>query len=189
MPFTESVFKRNYAGSADFLNTIIEPIFGQYKERNENILSTNKYIVDAAKAANIENIMRIAEIDLYNDDEEDRVLQVFDITLNEHARLVNNRVGIKRVLIRLMEERTAAIMVFHYANNEGDWRISFVHKEYSQSEVTAPKRYTFLVGSKHTCRTISLRFTQLAIDYNTKCIGKGEEKGKQIGRASCRERV
>ena len=93
---------------------------------------------------------------------EDKPLDIFDITLSSNARLKYSRVNIQRVVRSLMDVYTGALMFFHYEDNQGDWRISFVEKDDTQKSTTSAKRYTYLVGEHHAVRTVTDRFKVLA---------------------------
>ena len=137
------------------MDSLLKPLLGDYKPSNEDILH-NSERKKLAENANVKAITRIAEFEL-----EDTTLQVFDITLSSHSKIKYSKVNIQKVVRSIMDVYTGAIMFFHYENNEGDWRISFVEKEDSQKNTTSAKRYTFLVGENHPATTITQRFVTL----------------------------
>ena len=54
-------------------------------------------------------------------------------------------------------------MVFHYENPcDREWRFSYLFKEDTVGHTTSAKRYTYLFGSRHHCRTAIDRFSSLA---------------------------
>ena len=151
----KDIFTKPYQGKTLVLDSLLKPLLGDYKPSNEDILH-NSERKKLAENANVKAITRIAEFEL-----EDTTLQVFDITLSSHSKIKYSKVNIQKVVRSIMDVYTGAIMFFHYENNEGDWRISFVEKEDSQKNTTSAKRYTFLVGENHPATTITQRFVTL----------------------------
>ena len=151
----KDIFTKPYQGKSFVLDSLLKPLLGDYKPSNEDILH-NSERKKLAENANVKAITRIAEFEL-----EDTTLQVFDITLSSHSKIKYSKVNIQNVVRSIMDVYTGAIMFFHYENNEGDWRISFVEKEDSQKNTTSAKRYTFLVGENHPATTITQRFVTL----------------------------
>ena len=151
----KDIFTKPYQGKSFVLDSLLKPLLGDYKPSNEDILH-NSERKKLAENANVKAITRIAEFEL-----EDTTLQVFDITLSSHSKIKYSKVNIQKVVRSIMDVYTGAIMFFHYENNEGDWRISFVEKEDSQKNTTSAKRYTFLVGENHPATTITQRFVTL----------------------------
>ena len=151
----KDIFTKPYQGKSFVLDSLLKPLLGDYKPSNEDILH-NSERKKLAENANVKTITRIAEFEL-----EDTTLQVFDITLSSHSKIKYSKVNIQKVVRSIMDVYTGAIMFFHYENNEGDWRISFVEKEDSQKNTTSAKRYTFLVGENHPATTITQRFVTL----------------------------
>ena len=152
----KDIFTKPYQGKSFILDSLLKPLLGDYKPSNEDILH-NSERKKLAENANVKAITRIAEFEL-----EDTTLQVFDITLSSHSKIKYSKVNIQKVVRSIMDVYTGAIMFFHYENNEGDWRISFVEKEDSQKNTTSAKRYTFLVGENHPATTITQRFVILS---------------------------
>ena len=152
----KDIFTKPYQGKSFILDSLLKPLLGDYKPSNEDILH-NSERKKLAENANVKAITRIAEFEL-----EDTTLQVFDITLYSHSKIKYSKVNIQKVVRSIMDVYTGAIMFFHYENNEGDWRISFVEKEDSQKNTTSAKRYTFLVGENHPATTITQRFVILS---------------------------
>ena len=95
-------------------------------------------------------------------DELDVPLQFFDITLSETVRLSYSRVNIQALVRQLMETYSAALIIFHYPDNKGDWRVSYVSKGSNSNDATSAKRYTYLMGENQKCRTAAERFSILA---------------------------
>jgi hypothetical protein len=62
---------------------------------------------------------------------------------------------------RSLDSYQAAIVIFHYENNQGLWRFSFIHKGGSAKDTTQAKRYSYLCGKGYSCRTAGDRFREL----------------------------
>ena len=150
-------FNNPYPGIQTVLENMLAPILGEYTEHNQDILDTYPEKKHIANSANITQIKRVANFSL-----EDRPLEIFDITLSANARLQYSRVNIQRVVRSIMDVYTGALMFFHYDDNQGDWRISFVEKDETLTSTTPTKRYTYLVGEDHAVRTVTERFKVLA---------------------------
>ncbi len=151
------IFSNSYPGVQTVLDDILVPIFGEHTTHNEDVLGTFPEKRNIAQSANITQIKRVANFIL-----DDKPLDIFDITLSSNARLQYSRVNIQRVVRSLMDVYTGALMFFHYEDNQGDWRISFVEKDDTQKSTTSAKRYTYLVGEHHAVRTVTDRFKVLA---------------------------
>lgn len=109
---------------------------------------------EAADAANIEKALHIGDYP--------NRIAVYDIILKPNCHIARARVGIKRLVTKLMDNYSYAILLFHYedaANKE--WRISWVTKGGSSSQTNAAKRYTFLCGKMHLARTIVDRLSNI----------------------------
>lgn len=153
----KTIFSNYYPGIQTVLTDILVPIFGKYTAHNEDVLSSFPEKQNIAQSANITQIKHVANFML-----DDKPLDIFDITLSSNARLQYSRVNIQRVVRSLMDVYTGALMFFHYEDNQGDWRISFVEKDDTQKNTTSAKRYTYLVGEHHAVRTVTDRFKILA---------------------------
>ena len=152
-----NIFENNYPGAQTVLDEIIEHCIGSYNSHDEDILKNNPSKIAIAKQANILSIKRIAHVSYLIDD-----IQIFDITLSTNSRLRYSRVNIQRAIRSLLPTYSLAIMFFHYENNMGDWRISFLEKLGSTKESTNAKRHTYLVGKGNPSKTITDRFEILA---------------------------
>ncbi len=157
MIIMENIFKTSYPGIKTILDKLLEPIFGHYKLSVQDILTDYLEKQNLAQSANITQIQRVAEFEIGV-----KSLYIYDITLSKNARLKYSRVNIQRVVRSLMDVYTAALMFFHYEDNQGDWRISFVEKENTIEKTTSAKRYTYLVGENQAVKTVTDRFKKLA---------------------------
>ncbi|MGI5060765.1 Eco57I restriction-modification methylase domain-containing protein [Treponema denticola] len=61
-----------------------------------------------------------------------------------------------------MEDNTSALIFFHFADNQNEWRVSFAYRAETLQTSTSAKRYTYLCGIEHPCRTIAERFHHLS---------------------------
>ena len=150
-------FQQDFPGIESITNDLLIPLLGKNsKIKNEDILKSHPDKIKDAQAANIESIYHVGEYDLGID-----TLYVFEVVLNEKARIDYSRVNIQRAIRSLLLKFTAALIFFHYEDNKGDWRISYLYKDKSLSETTSAKRYTYILGKDKPSRTISERFSLL----------------------------
>ena len=151
-------FEEDYQGVNTFIESIIKPVFGNlFDSADEDVLKFNPNYKPAAERAGIMSIKRFGDCD-----EMDVPLQFFDITLSETVRISYSRVNIQALVRQLMETYSAALIVFHYPDNKGDWRVSYVSKGSNVTDSTSARRYTYLMGKNQKCRTAAERFIILA---------------------------
>ncbi|MFZ4724528.1 MAG: Eco57I restriction-modification methylase domain-containing protein [Paludibacter sp.] len=156
-------FEQDYQGVKAFVEKIISPVFGNlFVEATEDILQSNPNNKPAADRANILSVKRFGACD-----ELDVPLYFFDITLSETVRLAYSRVNIQALVRQLMETYSAALIVFHYPDNKGDWRVSYVSKGSNATDATSAKRYTYLMGENRKCHTAADRFSYLSTKEKT----------------------
>ena len=151
----QELFQRDYPDIETILNDIVYPVFGNSAAIRENIL-TDSTILSKAKDAGIKSATRIAEYDA-----DGTPLNIFDVELDDSVDVARNRINIKRWLISHSDVYSASLIFFHYTVPGKEWRISFFAKNSSNSDVTSAKRYTFLCGQEHGCRTVAQRFELL----------------------------
>ena len=151
----QELFQRDYPDIETILNDIVYPVFGNSAAIRENIL-TDSSILSKAKDAGIKSATRIAEYDA-----DGTPLNIFDVELDDSVDVARNRINIKRWLISHSDVYSASLIFFHYTVPGKEWRISFFAKNSSNSDVTSAKRYTFLCGQEHGCRTVAQRFELL----------------------------
>src|SRR5688572_15700215 len=92
--------------------------------------------------------------------EDERLVGVYEITLNEDARtkLAINKVGLRNLLRSIYKyDVDGALIVFAQKDK---WRFSYVSEIRTEKgkKETEPKRYTYLFGKGESCRTASERF-------------------------------
>ncbi len=151
----QELFQRDYPDIETILNDIVYPVFGNSAAIRENIL-TDSTILSKAKDAGIKSATRIAEYDA-----DGTPLNIFDVELDDSVDVARNRINIKRWLISHSDVYSASLIFFHYTVPGREWRISFFAKNSSNNDVTSAKRYTFLCGQEHGCRTVAQRFELL----------------------------
>ena len=152
----QKLFQREWPGTAAILNDIVYPVFGQTNRLSENIIQDSK-LKSQADSAGIIKITRVAAYRM-----DGTPLNVFDVELKNSVVLSRNRVMIKQLLVRHADVFSGSLIFFHYFTPEKkEWRISFFAKDANQKETTSPKRYTFLCGAEHGCRTVAERFEVL----------------------------
>lgn len=152
----KTFFEQNYKGTKAFVAKIITPIFGNLLEAaDEDILKSYPNLKPAAERANILSIHRFGECRL------DVPMDFFDITLKNSVQLSQSRVYIQQLLRQIMQTYSAALIIFHYTDNQGDWRVSYISKGSNATDATSAKRYTYLMGENQKCRTAADRFATL----------------------------
>ena len=152
----QATFQRDYPGIKSILSEILFPVFGETAPLNEDIL-TLYGLKRQASDTRIEKITRMAEYEL-----DGSPFNVFDVEIKPNAELSRSRVNIKRLLVSQVDVFSSSLIFFHYGDARGrEWRISYFAKERSNADTTAAKRYTFLCGQGHGCRTIAERFELL----------------------------
>lgn len=153
--------EESYPGIDAFLERVIYRIFDQteFEAIGKDDYAQKANYSKLAEATGIRNIVLKGEVYAGT-----TPLQVFDITVGDHVKMARNRVALQLLTRRIMEHRSAAFMVFHYdeahaANRE--WRFSFCYKSSESEQTTDPKRFTFLLGPGHSCRTAANNFQEL----------------------------
>lgn len=156
-----SFLEKGYPGMDAFLERVIYRIFDQteFEAIGKDDYAQKADYSKQAEATGIRNMVLKGEVYAGT-----TPLQVFDITVDDRVKMAHNRVALQLLTRRIMEHRSAAFMVFHYdeahaANRE--WRFSFCYKSSESEQTTDPKRFTFLFGPGHSCRTAAENFQKL----------------------------
>ena len=156
-----SFLEKSYPGMDAFLERVIYRIFDQteFEAIGKDDYAQKADYSKQAEATGIRNMVLKGEVYAGT-----TPLQVFDITVDDHVKMAHNRVALQLLTRRIMEHRSAAFMVFHYdeahASNR-EWRFSFCYKSSESEQTTDPKRFTFLFGPGHSCRTAAENFQKL----------------------------
>ena len=156
-----SFLEKSYPGMDAFLERVIYRIFDQteFEAIGKDDYAQKADYSKQAEATGIRNMVLKGEVYAGT-----TPLQVFDITVDDHVKMAHNRVALQLLTRRIMEHRSAAFMIFHYdeahASNR-EWRFSFCYKSSESEQTTDPKRFTFLFGPGHSCRTAAENFQKL----------------------------
>ena len=156
-----SFLEKEYPGIDAFLEQVIYRIFDQteFETIGKDDYAQKANYSKLAEATGIRNIVLKGEVYAGT-----TPLQVFDITVSDHVKMARNRVALQLLTRRIMEHRSAAFMLFHYEEAHAasrEWRFSFCYKSSDSGATTDPKRFTFLFGPGHSCRTAAENFQKL----------------------------
>ena len=147
-----TIFEQAYPGKDTIYEEIILPIFKTAKDLRKTAPialaeSDKQTILQASIIAQVSGTFFIT---------------FADVTVQSSVHLKRNRVSIQNCIRTIMEDNTSALIFFHFADNLNEWRVSFVHRAETLKTSTSAKRYTYLCGTGHPCRTIAERFQKLA---------------------------
>lgn len=103
-----------------------------------------------------------------------RSLAIFRFEVADNVQISRNRKSLRDIAAKYVDQGLIhGALVFYYSSNQEDYRLTFVAKQTYFNEngelvkkETAPKRYTFLLGSNEPCTTAASRLKELA-DKNT----------------------
>ena len=148
-----------YQGAQSFLEHIVYPIFGEKDFENEyetEVLANQPEYERQASVTGIQSIKQVGKIYVGAEP-----LQIFDITVKSQIQMARNRVGIQRLIRRIMDNYSSAFMLFHYEDKDAwEWRFTFCHKA-GGGEASDSKRFSFLLGPGQHCRTATDNFQKL----------------------------
>ena len=157
----KAFLNRPYPGTEDFLQHIIFPIFGQDKfvdEYEKDYLDEPSW-QKKAEAAGISHIYTLGHIKAV------KPIHLFDVTVSDHVRMARNRVSLQLIIRDILKSKSGsagAFMVFRYEDSRRhEWRFSFCYKAHEDEKSTDAKRFTFLFGPNHSCRTAAENFLKL----------------------------
>ena len=157
----KAFLNRPYPGTEDFLQHIIFPIFGQDKfvdEYEKDYLDEPSW-QKKAEAAGISHIYTLGHIKAV------KPIHLFDVTVSDHVRMARNRVSLQLIIRNILKSKSGsagAFMVFRYEDSRRhEWRFSFCYKAHEDEKSTDAKRFTFLFGPNHSCRTAAENFLKL----------------------------
>ena len=147
-----TIFEQAYPGKDTIYEEIILPIFKTAKDLRKTAPialaeSDKQTILQASIIAQVSGTFFIT---------------FADVTVQSSVHLKRSRVSIQNCIRAIMEDNTSALIFFHFADNLNEWRVSFVHRAETLKTSTSAKRYTYLCGTEHPCRTIAERFQKLA---------------------------
>lgn len=103
-----------------------------------------------------------------------RSLAIFRFEVADNVQISRNRKSLRDIAAKYVDQGLIhGALVFYYSSNQEDYRLTFIAKQTYFNEngelvkkETAPKRYTFLLGSNEPCTTAASRLKELA-DKNT----------------------
>ena len=152
----KQIFSNDYCGFDEFFKKVLSPLFGdRIERRNEDLLASGQYS-EKADNLNIKKMNYVAQVEAF------APINVIDITVDNSCHLERSRVYIKELVRQMLANYEQAFIIFHYAEAEGKpWRFSYIFKEGRQTDVTAPKRFTYIFGREYSGRTAAERFATL----------------------------
>lgn len=147
-----TIFESAYPGKEVIFSEVIKPIFDKAKDAT---LTDNQQLSESDKRL-VKSFSIIAQV------RGGFPITFADVELKDTVALKRSRVAIQNCVRKIMTNDSSAIIFFHFTDNTKDWRVSFVNKGDSGKDSTNAKRYTYLCGVNHGCRTIAERFNALA---------------------------
>lgn len=99
-----------------------------------------------------------------------RSLAIFRFEVTDNVQISRNRKSLRDIAAKYVDQGLIhGALVFYYSQNQDDYRLTFIAKQTYFNEngelikkETAPKRYTFLLGSNEPCTTAASRLKELA---------------------------
>ncbi len=146
-----TLFESEYPGKERLFEALIKPIFSKAKDTS---LTDEQVLADADKKQ-IKSFSIIAQV------RGGFPIVFADVELQDTVALKRSRVNIQNCVRKVMENDSNAIIFFHFTDNAKEWRVSYVHRAETNRNSTSAKRYTYLCGPEHACRTVSERFETL----------------------------
>lgn len=157
------VFGGDYIGYTQFLDKVLKPVLLQVEDGEENYekndyeLTCDKETKEKARKVNIEKILCFGNFKLG-----DGTLTLFDVTMNDKAKLLHSRVRIQHIIKGYIANTDGAIIIFHYKEvKDRPWRLSYLEKGRRNDNSTPPKRYTYILKKGLPTNTITARFLTL----------------------------
>lgn len=147
-----TLFENKYPGKDRIFEEVIKPIFDKAKDAT---LTDNQQLSESDKRL-VKSFSIIAQV------RGGFPITFADVELKDTVALKRSRVAIQSCVRKIMTNDSSAIIFFHFTDNTKDWRVSFVNKGDFGKDSTNAKRYTYLCGVNHGCRTIAERFNALA---------------------------
>ena len=147
-----TIFEQPYPGKDKIYEDIILPIF----KNATDLRKTTPITLAAADKKNVLQASIIAQV------AGTFPVTFADVEVQSSVHLKRNRVSIQNCIRKIMEDNTSALIFFHFADNQNEWRVSFAYRAETLQTSTSAKRYTYLCGIEHPCRTIAERFHHLS---------------------------
>lgn len=110
---------------------------------------------------------QIGYVDLANN----QTVAIFEIEVADSIIIERNRKGLRDIAAKYIKGTFSAALVFYYSKNQNEYRFSFIAQQSKIDEqtgvfttvVTAPKRYTYVLGTPF-CTTAADRWLKLAAE-------------------------
>jgi len=151
MSSLRELFENEYPGKKVIYDEIIKPIFDKAKDTT---LTDDQKLSETDKRQ-INSLSIIAQV------RGGFPITFADVEVKDSVNLNRSRVGIQNCVRKVLENDSNAIIFFHFADNNKEWRVSYVHRGDTAKDSTNAKRYTYICGKGHGCRTIAERFETL----------------------------
>jgi hypothetical protein len=145
-------FEGDYPGQKTLFNELVRPIFTR---ANDATLTDERELSDGDRK-------QIKSFKIFAQVRGAFPITFADVELNDSVVLKRSRVKIQHCVKKTLQTpNSCAIIFFHFADSKKEWRVSFVKVADSQKNSTSAKRFTYLCGKEHSCRTIAERFQTL----------------------------
>lgn len=154
----QEYLSKEFQGEDSFLENIIFPIFDESNYQTAYrlpVLEGDDSLKALAARCGIQEVILYGTVSIGH-----IIIQIFEVTVQDHVQMSRNRVTIQQIIRRIMETYSSAFIIFHYEDNwQLDWRFSYCQKD--AKDMTEAKRYTFLLGPNQSCRTAAQNFMKL----------------------------
>lgn len=151
-----SCFRNDFVSAEHFIKAVLSPLFHEITPLYEDdmlLLEDFKQY----RTKGLQSVHKVAQItDAFNP------IEVYDIVLQDTTNIAVARVYIQQFVRSMALPYSSAFLLFHYADaTNRDWRFSYLYKEDTNVSITNAKRFTYLFGKEHICRTAEERFVEL----------------------------
>ena len=146
-----ALFESEYPGKERLFGSLIKPIFSKAKDTS----LTDEQVLADSDRRQIKSFSIIAQV------RGGFPIVFADVELQDTVDLKRSRVAIQNCVRKVMQDYSNAIIFFHFTDNAKEWRVSYVYRAGTNKSSTSAKRYTYLCGPEHVCRTVSERFEAL----------------------------
>jgi len=143
-----TLFESDYPGKEVLFNELVKPIFAKAKDTT---LTDEQELSDVDKK-------QIKSFKIFAQVRGGFPVTFADVELNDSVALKRSRVNIQNCVRKVMANDSNAIIFFHFTDSKKEWRVSYVNRGDTLKNSTNAKRYTYLCGADHSCRTIAERF-------------------------------
>jgi hypothetical protein len=121
----------------------------------------------SATCEHVTGVTPIGQIEL----PDGNTIALLEVHVADRVKLALNRVALRNFVARFIDEAgTSAVLAVFHQPNKHDWRLTFACKRTQLDEETleittpqtAPRRYTFLLGSNASCKTEAGRLREIS---------------------------